>query len=351
MSQFLALENNISVIIPVFNASDFVSKAVESALMQREVGEVILIEDASKDNSLEICRQLQEKYEKVKLLTHPKNANRGAGESRNLGIKYALCDYIAFLDADDYFLPNRFRAERSIFKNDATADGVYGSMGFHYYSEEGKRKYNEQGYGEPVTIEGSISGQELLFSLLFLHPKYNGNFHLNTLTIKKEALLTKTPLFNSLVMHEYTSFLIPLTINCSIRAGVIDEPIVMYGVHDHNRIISNDPKNGSYIKQWKYLYDWSRTSEKGKQYSIIFHAFLAKEQLVLSKRFPGIFKMAWHCLRNPLFLRKSFFFRPVCIHLFGKYLGWYVINFKEQTQNKYFKDNSNSSVFDEMFIK
>jgi len=347
----LFLENNISVIIPVFNASRFIMKAVESAVIQSEVGEVILIEDASKDNSLEVCRQLEEKYEKVKLITHPKNVNKGAGESRNLGIKYAISDYIAFLDADDYYLPDRFRAERLIFKNNATVDGVYGAMGFHYYSEEGKRKYKEQGYAELTTISGKIPGKELCFSLLFLHPRYNGNFHLNTLTLKKEVFLGKTSLFNSLTMHEDTAFLIQLSINCILEGGILDVPIAMYGVHDQNRIINNDPKKGSYIKQWKYLYEWARSCENGRPYSTIFHAFLLKEQLLLSNKLPAVFKLFLYSLLNRMFLRKSIFFRTACIQAFGKYFGWYCINFKEQIQRKYFHDNTHSSIFDEMIMK
>ena len=77
----------ISVIIPVYNAEDFVTLAVESALAQPETGEVILIEDGSPDNSLTICQELEEKYNKVRLLRHPHGRNKGAAASRNLGMK------------------------------------------------------------------------------------------------------------------------------------------------------------------------------------------------------------------------------------------------------------------------
>ena len=143
----LNLDNSISVIIPVFNAARFVEKAVESVLAQPETKEVLLVEDGSTDESLKICRQLADKYEAVKLFTHPGNANKGAGASRNLGITRASGDFIAFLDADDYFLPDRFRAERKIFEEQPETDGVYGALGFHYYSEEGKKKYKNRGLG------------------------------------------------------------------------------------------------------------------------------------------------------------------------------------------------------------
>ncbi|MGX5685013.1 glycosyltransferase family 2 protein [Chryseobacterium cucumeris] len=108
----------ISVImIPVFNAELYITKAVESALQFSEVFEVLLIEDRSPDNALEICKELAEKHMRVQFFQHPDKENHGAGASRNLGIENAAGDVIAFLDADDYFLPNRFDVEKELFKN------------------------------------------------------------------------------------------------------------------------------------------------------------------------------------------------------------------------------------------
>ncbi|WP_283250741.1 glycosyltransferase family 2 protein [Chryseobacterium capnotolerans] len=61
----------ISVVIPVYNAEKFVSQAVDSVLQFDEVHEIILVEDESPDNALQICQQLAEKHERVKLYQHP----------------------------------------------------------------------------------------------------------------------------------------------------------------------------------------------------------------------------------------------------------------------------------------
>lgn len=106
----------ISVIIPVYNAAEFLEKAVKSAAYFDEVKEIILAEDQSTDHSLEICRRLVSEIPKVKLFQHPNGENRGAGASRNLGIDHATSDFIAFLDADDYYLPNRFDAEKTFLQ-------------------------------------------------------------------------------------------------------------------------------------------------------------------------------------------------------------------------------------------
>ncbi|MFV9691842.1 MAG: glycosyltransferase family 2 protein, partial [Desulfobacteria bacterium] len=115
----------ISVIIPVYNAEKYVRNAIESALQQPETGEILLVEDNSPDNCLQICRDLEKKHEIVELLRHPDGRNHGAGASRNLGIKNAKFDYISFLDADDYYLPGRFEAARRLFEKYHDIDGVY----------------------------------------------------------------------------------------------------------------------------------------------------------------------------------------------------------------------------------
>ena len=61
----------VSVIIPVYNAEKYIRKAVESALMQQETGEVILVEDKSLDNAFIICKQLvDENPDRVRLFRH-----------------------------------------------------------------------------------------------------------------------------------------------------------------------------------------------------------------------------------------------------------------------------------------
>lgn len=89
----------LSVIIPVYNAQNFLSEAVGSVLKQpcQDI-EIIIVNDGSTDNSGKIAEQLAEKNVNVKAI-HIKN--QGASCARNYGIEVAEGKYIAFLDADD----------------------------------------------------------------------------------------------------------------------------------------------------------------------------------------------------------------------------------------------------------
>lgn len=93
----------LSIIIPVYNVAHFLSSTIESIQNQHfNDYEVLLIDDGSKDNSLDICNQLAEKDKRLKVY-HKENS--GVSDTRNLGIEHAIGDYVYFMDADDLLHP------------------------------------------------------------------------------------------------------------------------------------------------------------------------------------------------------------------------------------------------------
>lgn len=227
----------ISVVIPVYNAAPFVRKAVESALEQPEVREVVLVEDRSPDNSLEICLALEKEFEKVKLYRHPNNENRGAAASRNLGVRMATNPYIAFLDADDYYLPARFATARERLAADPSADGVYDAIGLHIYSEHGRERY-EKYKGKRmdddrlITIRRAVPADELFDKMLF---EQLGIFHANGITVKRELVMRAGLFDEDLNIVEDTVLWFKLAYHGRLVAGNLTEPVARQGIHDQNR--------------------------------------------------------------------------------------------------------------------
>jgi glycosyltransferase involved in cell wall biosynthesis len=106
----------VSVVIPFYNARDYVTQAVESALSQPETGEVLLIEDGSPDGGIETCRVLASLYPKVKFLQHP-DGKPGA-QLANLGKKnphthLRLLDAMIIICPTVYITQDIFQVSRS----------------------------------------------------------------------------------------------------------------------------------------------------------------------------------------------------------------------------------------------
>ena len=243
----------ISVVIPVYNAEKYVESAVESALQQKECGEVILVEDQSPDNALEVCKALARRYDKVKLYRHEDGKNHGAGISRNLGIKKARYDYVAFLDADDFFLPNRFVKAVEIFSKNPSVEGVYEAVGCEFENEEARSRYFATHSNELATITKEVEPEKLFYYMI--SGKY-GYMHLDGFVSKKEALL-KVGMFPALRLHQDTVFFFKLAALCILLPGEIEKPVSLRRLHLQNRI-TNLNKNFSKTRLLSYecLANW-----------------------------------------------------------------------------------------------
>jgi glycosyltransferase involved in cell wall biosynthesis len=244
----------ISVIIPVYNAEKFVKKAVESALQQKETGEVLLIEDGSLDNGLQICKELELSHSRVRLFRHPGGENRGAGATRNLGIKKARYEYIAFLDADDYYLPERFSTAKNILKKNKNIDGVYEAIGIHFYDRQVKKKWISSGGAMLTTIE-SPAEPGLLFNQLLL--KNKGYIHLNGLIVKQKLFEICGYFFEHLKLHQDTAMVLQLAALGKLVPGKLDVPVAIRGVHVGNRITQNKNALETRFLLWNTLFAWA----------------------------------------------------------------------------------------------
>ncbi|WP_407376033.1 glycosyltransferase family 2 protein [Methanobrevibacter sp.] len=143
----------ISVIIPVFNVEEYLHVCLNSLLNQSyEDFEIICIDDASTDSSLEILEYFSNKDSRIKILKN--GSNNGPGFSRNRGLEEAKGKYISFLDGDDWFSPNAFevlieKAERDnldllMFKNIVYYDEPHDFGMESYYDMEFMDEYQDK---------------------------------------------------------------------------------------------------------------------------------------------------------------------------------------------------------------
>ena len=102
------MENSIklSIIVPVYNSEKFLNKCINSLINQTIKNiEIILINDGSSDNSLNICNEFAKKDSRIKVFSQE---NSGQATARNVGLDNATGEYITFTDADDWVDPDYY---------------------------------------------------------------------------------------------------------------------------------------------------------------------------------------------------------------------------------------------------
>ncbi len=124
----------VSTIIIFLNAERFLAESIESVLSQTyDRWELLFVDDGSTDESRNIALHYAEQYPgKVRYFDHTGHENRGMSASRNLGIANAKGEYIAFLDADDVWLPHKLEHQVAILESQPHAAMVYGPTQWWY---------------------------------------------------------------------------------------------------------------------------------------------------------------------------------------------------------------------------
>jgi glycosyltransferase involved in cell wall biosynthesis len=262
---------NVSVVIPVYNAEKFIGKAIESCLQLPAVKEIVVVDDGYRDNAKAIVRDLADKHPIIKLYEHPNNENRGAGPSRNLGIEKATQDFIAFLDADDFFHSYRFEKDIQIFNDYPDADGCYNAIDCYFYSDTAKERFVKKFHSTVTTVnpDSGATPENLFSGLIGAIPNY-GYFSLDGLTVKREFLKRTHIMFPSLSVHQDTVFIIKLAHYGKLYPSELRVPVTLRGVHEENRITANYEleKVEQFQKRylmWNYLYEWAKGENIKKQ--------------------------------------------------------------------------------------
>lgn len=130
----------VSVVMIAFNEERFIAEAIESVFAQTyRDWELVLVDDGSTDGTAAILRRtVLRDPSRIRCVTHPDGRNRGMSASRNLGVAHSRGEYIAFLDADDVWLPNKLEVQVPQLEAEPSALMVYGPAQW-WYSWTGDR--------------------------------------------------------------------------------------------------------------------------------------------------------------------------------------------------------------------
>ncbi len=164
----------ISVVIPVYNKEKYVKETLQSVLNQDfKDFEIIIIDDGSTDRSIAIAKQFSSS--KIKIIQQD---NQGVAIARNTGVAAAQAEIIAFLDADDLWLPNHLSVINQLSQ-------LYPDAGF--YATGYKLKFNEHQYA----VSFPFKDKNLLLQPYYRYDKGQALFYISNFAIKKSIFMAE----------------------------------------------------------------------------------------------------------------------------------------------------------------
>lgn len=146
----------VSAVLIFRNEIRFLEEAIESVFAQSyDSWELLLVDDGSNDGSSRLAVRYADAHgERARYLEHPGHANRGTSASRNLGIRHARGNYVAFLDGDDVWLPPKLEEQVAILEAHPEVALVYGATRY-WYSWTGNPADAERDFVRPLGVEAN----------------------------------------------------------------------------------------------------------------------------------------------------------------------------------------------------
>jgi len=303
----------VSVVIPTYNRAHLIGKAIQSVFNQSyQDFEIIIIDDGSTDNTEEIIKGYKDK--RINYIKHERN--QGISAARNIGIKKARGEYIAFLDSDDEWLPEKLDKQIKVFQNEPPEVGVVCSWSF---------KINEKGnYIGKVCLpkkEGYMY-KDLLSS---------NNLSVPTLLIRKECF-EKVGLFDNL-LNGQEDWDMWIRIAKYYRFVLIKAPLAKRRIH--SKQISNDLER-KIITAHRILLKYSDELKKSRSIYSKHYFYIGNRLCHMGKIKEGQRYLLKAISLYPLYIRYY-----ICIFgsLFGPRYFIYFVRIKRYLKNtiiKYF---------------
>ncbi len=133
---------NISIIITSYNYEPFIGEAIESVLVQTFTDwELIVVDDGSSDNSVEVIQKYAAQDSRIRFFTHPDGKNHGLPATVRLGLSKARFPWVAFLESDDILMPNSLQERAEIAEKYPESVLIYSNVEMFGEQDEKKDSY------------------------------------------------------------------------------------------------------------------------------------------------------------------------------------------------------------------
>lgn len=219
----------ISVIIPVYNGERYLSAAIESVLAQAWTPlEIIVVDDGSTDQSVQVARHYQSQVQVIC------QANAGPGAARNRGVALASGELLAFLDADDLWLPGKLAHQVAYLQKQPTLDMVFGQVE-QFISPD-----------LPTGHRPALPAQ----------PVMNG-LHVGAMLIRRQSFVAVGGFATTWTIGEFIDWY-GRAQALGLRAAILEAVVMRRRLHDNNLTRRTNAQRGDYLQILKRHLDARR---------------------------------------------------------------------------------------------
>jgi len=249
----------ISIIIPTYNSAQYICEAIESVLNQTYKDfEIIVVDDGSTDNTKEVIKPYLNKMKYIY------QQNSGPSAARNRGIQEAKGEYIAFLDADDIWLPQKLELQIKFMEKEKEVGLIFSDMVLFNEKEIIKNSFlKEKLFFNKLSIKSLSSTEKVIYDNVFNALLQENFIPTNTVIVKKEC-------FNKVGFFDETLFSVEdrdmwLRIGLFYDIGFINFPLVLTRFHETNISGNQELALKSRLKVMKKFLNYSNLPIKSKK--------------------------------------------------------------------------------------
>ena len=292
----------ISIIIPVYNTEKYITRCLQSILAQTyQDFEIIIVDDGSSDNSINICKEYAMKSSKIRII---QIENSGLSVARNIGIKNAKGNYICFIDSDDYI--DLFLFEKVVSCLQSYECDIVKFTSIVTSGEDIKKEspnYDVEIYNTSEALREYFYGNEIKLRVQVWSGVYNKSLFINLEFPPGKAfedsyitpqLLAKA---QKIVYMGYPGYFYFMRADSIMHTGITESKIAAYDVYKvlYEKVCKNFPEFENYIcEKWVYQYIYTYIkllTEDGKACSNsrewkrrIYKELLKDRKFLLSKK-------------------------------------------------------------------
>jgi glycosyltransferase involved in cell wall biosynthesis len=282
---------HVSIIIPVYNSQSFIAQALESIRVQTfHDWEVLLIDDGSTDGTLAAAQSTGVPFR------HFIQPHKGPGAARNRGVRESQGQWIAFLDADDSWLPNKLQLQLEKTAQDSSVGGVYTDA---WLIENGRRL--ERKSDQVIFPSGDIAEAVLLDPRIICT---------STLLVRRDIWDQIGPFDEGSPISEDWEWFVRLA--CRTRLEVVHEPVVHYRLHDgntHRNIDVNFPHAVRMLEKAVSEYSRGGRALSPHRQRQLWHTFYQTYGIA--------YLFSWRSLRALPFFLKAVRYQPGNVRSYG----------------------------------